>query len=421
MSRAGVDVLKPQYPHFHFSLGCDKSSKQVENMGQDITKSIEACAAHYGEDADSVRDYLIQGQAKALALPNRGPLRFNKNSDLHSDILEAYSEFGFYIFENALSKEELSDLKSDLKSMRENFPVTMGAQLDAKGRPALGTDNKAPTLQWARPLSDPLGGTEIANGRHQVKLFEPKAKEDAPVVSPFYLAGSLQFSPACLRTYAHPGLLKMAEAVNGKDFTPFHEGLFIKDAGLGAAVSWHQDGDTHWESPDFDEGIHGFNFMGQIYGSTAVNGVWVVPGTHKLGRVDIVKRVAEAGTERLPEAVPIICNPGDVVISNRQILHGSFANTGFETRVTVNFGFHRRASVLNVLGAGIHAEAAVFDADFIKERSRLIGFAIDARKQRFPDETPYDYEPFKGEEENYIWNSTTQASLKDYNLKDLSI
>ena len=82
-----------------------------------------------------------------------------------------------------------------------------------------------------------------------------------------------------MRTYAHPGLLKLAEAINGSDFTPFHEGLFIKYAGLGAAVSWHQDGDTHWDSPDFDENSHGFNFMGQVYGSTAVNGVWVVPQT----------------------------------------------------------------------------------------------------------------------------------------------
>lgn len=388
-------------------------------MPQDITASINACAAHYGEEAEAVRDYLLQGQAKALALPNRGPLKFDAARNIHPDILSAYSEYGFYIFEGALSEAEVSDLQSDLAEMRANFPTMMGQITDAQGRPALGVSNKAMTLQWARPLSDPLGGTELANGRHQVKLFEPKAKSDAPPAAPFYLAGSLQFSPACLRTYAHPGLLKMAEAVHGKDFTPFHEGLFIKDAGLGAAVSWHQDGDTHWDSPDHDENIHGFNFMGQIYGSTAVNGVWVLPGTHKGGRADIVKMVAEAGTERLPDAVPIICDAGDVVISNRQIVHGSFANTGFETRVTANFGFHRRSSVLNVRGAGIHAEAATFDENFIRERSRVIGLAIAARKERFPDETPYDYAPFAGK--SFTYDAAAQESLKDYNLMDLSI
>jgi len=390
-------------------------------MFQDISHSIEACAGHYGEDADKVRQYLNDGQARALTLPNRGPMRFDVDGNTHPDIMKAYSKYGFYIFEQLINPDELADIKSDLETLRANFPVTMGAEVDAQGRPALGVDNKAMALQWARPLSDPLGGTQIANGRHQVKLFEPKAKADAPTVAPFYLAGSLQFSPACLRLYAHPSLLKMAESVHGKDFTPFHEGLFIKDAGLGAAVSWHQDGDTHWDNPDFNEDIHGFNFMGQVYGSTAVNGVWVVPGTHKLGRIDIVKRVADAGTERLPDAVPIICNAGDVVISNRQILHGSFSNTGFETRVSVNFGFHRRSSVLNVRGAGIHAEAATFDDAFIAERSRLIGYALDARRQRFPDEAAYSYAPFADIQDSFKYDASAQKALKDYNLMDLSI
>jgi len=206
-------------------------------MVQDISKSIEACAAHYGEDAEAVKQYLIDGQARALALPNRGPIHFDDNGTIHPDILSAYSKYGFYIFENVIGEEELGELKADLESMRENFPTTMGAQKDAKGRKALGVDNKAMALQWARPLSDPLGGTDMANGRHQVKLFEPKAKNDAPVVAPLYLAGSLQYSEACLRLYAHPHLLKLVEAVNGKDFTPFHEGLFIKDAILTRAVT----------------------------------------------------------------------------------------------------------------------------------------------------------------------------------------
>lgn len=390
-------------------------------MYQEISESIDACAAHYGDDEGAMKAYLIEGQEKALALPNRGPLRFDASGNVHSDILDAYSEFGFYVLEGVFSDEELEDIKADLQSLRENFPVHMGAEVDAQGRPALGADNDGPTLQWARPLSDPLGGTAISNGRHQVKLFEPKAANDAPPAVPVYLAGSLQFSPACLRAYAHPGLLKLTEAINGPDFAPFTEGLFIKDAGLGAAVSWHQDGDTHWDNPEAEEDIHGFNFMGQVYGSTAVNGVWVVPGSHKDGRADIVKMVEEAGSERLLGGVPIICNPGDVVINNRQILHGSFANTGYETRVTLNFGFHKRSSVLGVMGAGIHSEAVTYDADYIETRSRTIGLGIEARMQRFPDETPYDYAPLRAKQDDLRWNEAAQANLKDYNLMDLSI
>ena len=125
---------------------------------------------------------------------------------------------------------------------------------------------------------------------------------------------------------------------------------------MGAAVSWHQDGVTHWDNPDFDEDIHGFNFMAQVYGSTAVNGVWILPGSHKVGKLDIKALVNKAGIERLEGAVPIVCNPGDVVICNRQLLHGSFPNCGLEPRLTVNFGFHRRSSVLGVRGGGVHSD-----------------------------------------------------------------
>ncbi len=140
----------------------------------------------------------------------------------------AYSTYGFYVLEGALSPEEVSDLEHDLNEMRDNFPTEMGATVDAKGRPALGVGCKGMVLQWAKPLSDPLGGTALLNGRHQVKLFEPQAKQGSPQATPLYLGGSLQFSKACLRTYAHPGLLKLAEAINGQDFTPFMRGSLLK-------------------------------------------------------------------------------------------------------------------------------------------------------------------------------------------------
>jgi len=390
-------------------------------MKQDISKSIDACAAHYGDDAEAMRHYLIEGDKSALALKNRGPISFDKDGNLSQHILQAYSEYGFYIFEGVLKQQELTEIKKDLQAMRTSFPLKPGGKLTADGLPALGSNCKAPNLIWSKPLGDPLGGTAIANGRHQVKLFEPKPADDAPKAAPFILLGSLQFSDACLRTYAHPQLLKVAEAINGKDFAPFHECLFIKDPGVGAAVSWHQDGSTHWENDDFEENIHGFNFMAQVYGSTAVNGVWVFPGSHKQGKVDIKKLVHESGSERIKGAIPMVCNAGDVVICNRQLVHGSFANTGFEPRVTVNFGSHKRSSVLDVMGAGIHNAAQVFDEAHIEKRSQTIGLGIASRRQHFPEEQAYAYEPFEKAGKTFAWDDAAKQSLHDYNLGDLSI
>src|SRR6056300_1357858 len=387
----------------------------------DASKSIAACAKYYRDDSHLVRKYLIEGEKKALSINNRGPILFENDVSLSLSIRNAYSKYGFYIFEDVLSKEELKDIKIDLEKIKNILPTGPDSKINHKGDPALGSNNKALNLIWSKPLGDPLGGTKLANGRHQIKMFEPKASKEAPDFTPLILLGSLQFSEACLRTYAHPDLLAVAASINGPDFTPFNEALFIKDPGIGAAVSWHQDGVTHWNSPEFDEDIHGFNFMAQLYGSTAVNGVWVLPGSHKLGKIDIKQLVAESGSERLNGAVPIVCNPGDVVICNRQLLHGSFPNCGLEPRVTVNVGFHRRSSVLGVMGGGIHSDAQVFNEEIIERRSRVIGYAIEARKQRFPDEVPYSYEPFQILGKSYKWNDVARADLKDYNLDDLSI
>ena len=72
-------------------------------------------------------------------------------------------------------------------------------------------------------------------------------------------------------------------------------------------------------------------------------------------------------------------------------------------------------------GAGTHNEVQVFDEALIAKRSEVIGYGIDARRQRFPDETPYEYKPFLQKGLSYRWDAAARASLHDYNTRDLSI
>jgi hypothetical protein len=375
----------------------------------------------YGEaEADMVR-YREEGEARAAALGNRGPIRFAADGRLDPAILDAYEEHGFYIFTGVLGQDELDDIERDVIDMLDRAPVTKGADVDRHGRPALGADGRAHNLGWVKPLSDPFGGTSAANGRHPAKMNEPAPPEEAPELVLQIVLGSLQFSPACLRVYGHPQLLAVAAAINGDDFVPFNEAVWIKQAGLGGSVAWHQDGWTHWDSPDLDSGSHGFNFMGQLYGCTSANGLWVVPGSHRLGKVDIKALVEAAGSDRLPDAVPLVCAPGDVAITNRQAVHGSFANTSPLPRVTINFGFHRRRCVLGVESGGVHNAVAVYDEARLHERSKVIAYGIDARAQRFADEPRFVYQPFAGHEDEYRWGPDTLEELRDYNLLDLGI
>ena len=58
------------------------------------------------------------------------------------------------------------------------------------------------------------------------------------------ILGPSQFSDACLRVTGHPQLLRMAEALNGADMTPFHEALWVKQAHLGGSVAWQRAADV---------------------------------------------------------------------------------------------------------------------------------------------------------------------------------
>ncbi|MDH4365640.1 MAG: phytanoyl-CoA dioxygenase family protein [Acidimicrobiia bacterium] len=382
---------------------------------------IEVPIVDYGEAEAAMVDYRAEGEARARALGNRGPVRYGADGKLHPDIVASYTEHGFYIFAGVLGPQELAEIEADVAAMLDRAPITKGAGLDRHGRPALGTGLQGRNVTWVRPLSDPLGGTSAAHGRHPAKMFEPRPPEGAPEWVVQLFLGSLQFSEACLRVYGHPDMLRVAEAINGPDFTPFNEAVWIKQPGLGGSVAWHQDGWTHWDSPLLDEHTHGFNFMGQLYGCNAVNGLWVLPGSHRMGKVDIKAMIDEAGSDRLPGAVPLLCDPGDVAMTSRQAVHGSFANTCSEPRVTINFGFHKRSSVLGVTSGGVHNEIAVYDEERIERRSRAIMWAIDARAQHFPHEERYVYQPFAGHEDDYRFGPDTLERLRDYNLRDLGI
>ena len=89
--------------------------------------------------------------------------------------------------------------------------------------------------------------------------------------------------------------------------------------------------------------------------------------------------------------------------------------------MTVNFGFHRRARCWASQGGGVHNAPAIYDAERIRERARVIGYAIDARRQRFPDETPVRLRAARRAGETYRWDAEAKAGIKDYNLLDLSI
>ncbi|MGH6742171.1 MAG: hypothetical protein ACREDY_24615, partial [Bradyrhizobium sp.] len=132
--------------------------------------------------------------------------------------------------------------------------------------------------------------------------------------------------------------------------------------------------------------------------------------------------IEEAGSDRLPDAVPLVSKPGDVAISNRQVVHGSFANTSPDWRVTFNIGIHRRRSILGVTGYnGLENKPEVYDLERVRKRSEMIGYAIDARRRHFPGEIPYVYRPQADAGEVYHWDDAARVAVRGYSRNDLVI
>ena len=376
------------------------------------------------EHAAQMQAYAQEGLRLAAEIGNRGPLRLTDDGALHPDIVAAYWKHGYYIFEGVIDAAEVEALRADAQNMLARAPTGPDAKTDAQGRPALGIDFARLPYRFTKPLADPWGGTSILGGRHPAQMSQPKPDADAPEHVVFLMYAMCQTMPAGLRLYGHPKLLAVAQSINGKDFVPFNDAIFVKQPGLGGSVAWHQDGVTHWNSPEWDEGIHGFNFQVQIYPTTVGNCLWVIPGSHKLGKADIKAMVeANGGSDRLPGAVPLVCNAGDVTIVNRQMVHGSFANSSPDLRISLTFGFHRRKSVLGQKAAlAIEDTKAVYDEQRVFDRSAVIQVAIDARHQAFPNESVFIYRPFAGREEEF--RSTPENFdrwIRDYNTKDLAI
>lgn len=369
------------------------------------------------EESIKRRLYLEDGERRAGALENRGPLRFESSGQLAREIREAYEHYGFYVFEGVVDEQEIREVEAELDDVIERAPASKNGGFDKNRRPALGMDHKRPLYIWARPLSDPLGGTPILGGRHAVRMEEPTPRAGAPKVTVCVLQYTFGVMDSALRLSAHPGMLRVAETFAGPDFVPYNDNFHVKEPGLGSSVAWHQDGITHWEHPNWYPGIHGFNLMVQLYRTTPVNALWALPGTHRSGRVDLASLAAQnGGSDRIPDAVPVLCERGDAVICNRQLVHGSFANDSPDRRVTFIWGFFPRDAVLGVENdEGIDYQHDFYDEVRIEERMRIVQIAIDARHRRWPEEEPYRYAPFLGREEEVRWSPELSRTLfRDY-------
>jgi hypothetical protein len=182
-----------------------------------------------------------------------------------------------------------------------------------------------------------------------------------------YLHGKGQ--PTSLELLGSPAVLGIAESLAGPNAVPTYESLVFKDTGDGAAIDWHQDA-VHPRTHRI------FNVDVYLDASRAGEGALrMAPGSH-LAPVDVCQLQEEFGWDA-PGVIQVELEPGDVLVHDVMLVHGSEAVTGNRMRRTIYYEFRAAEQIL---------DEGPWDASWVDRRMRLIPLGLDHHARRFDGE-----------------------------------
>jgi len=163
-----------------------------------------------------------------------------------------------------------------------------------------------------------------------------------------------------LELLGSPAVLGIAESLAGPDFVPTYESLVVKMPGDGAPVPWHQDA-VHARRHRL------FNVDVYLDESRAGAGaLHVIPGSQKQ-RTDACSLAETYGYE-LPGAIEVEMRPGDVLVHDDMVVHGSPPTGGAAAmRRTIYFEFRSAHSIL---------EDGPWTPEWMDARLRLVPLAL---------------------------------------------
>jgi phytanoyl-CoA hydroxylase len=175
---------------------------------------------------------------------------------------------------------------------------------------------------------------------------------------------------ASLELLGSPSILGIAESLAGPDFVPTYESMVIKSAGDAAPVPWHQDA------------IHARRhrlFNVDVYLDASRSGagaLHVIPGSQR-SRTDACA-LAETHGWALPGAIEVEMEPGDVLVHDDMVVHGSPPVSGKALRRTIYLEFRAAQSIL---------DDGPWTQEWMDARLRLIPLALaEHARHAAPDE-----------------------------------
>jgi hypothetical protein len=199
--------------------------------------------------------------------------------------------------------------------------------------------------------------------------------------------------PASLALLGCPQVLAVAESLCGPNFVPTYESMVFKQEGDGEQIPWHQDA-VHPRKYRI------FNYDLYLDHSRIGGGALrVIPGS-QAGPRDVC-RIAEQYGWDAPGVVSVELEPGDVLLHDVMVVHGSEHCEGNALRRTIYYEFRAAEEI---------AEEGPWDREWIERRLRLLPLALRRYRQFAPQADQFrwnisdEFRPPAGDDE--------QAELK---------
>jgi phytanoyl-CoA hydroxylase len=191
---------------------------------------------------------------------------------------------------------------------------------------------------------------------------------------------------------AHPFLLRTVEKLQGPGFIPTWDSMVFKHGGAGAPIAWHRDGGMY--APALQPVTVGRVFNVDVYLDRAdlASCLWGLLGSNTWDAETAASVCAARndGGVSTDGAVPLTMEPGDVIVHDVLVLHGSEATRGPLRRV-VSYEFRP---------LDVEDEHGPHTAAYIEAKQHVLTAALRARAAA----------PYASAEEPYVyWPRGTDA------------
>jgi phytanoyl-CoA hydroxylase len=123
----------------------------------------------------------------------------------------------------------------------------------------------------------------------------------------------------------HPFILRTVEKLQGPNFIPTWDSMVFKNAGMGVGIPWHRDSGSRLTDPRWPI----FNVDIYLDRSDLSNCLWGIPGSHRWDEARVEATIADlnggsrGGAFRSHGALPLLMEPGDAILHDVRVLHGS--------------------------------------------------------------------------------------------------